>query len=160
MRILIVYYSYDGNTEMVANLIASQTGADLLRLEPMDEKHRKGFMKYFLGGKQVFRGVKPELKPFSKNPADYDVLFIGTPVWAATYVPAFRTFFDRVQIKGKKVALFCCFGGSKGNTFTNLRQALEGNKIIGEIGFREPKTHDKAEVTAQIKRWVEEMGLK
>ena len=121
MKKLIVYYSFEGNTEFVANLIAQETQADILKLEPADETRPTGFMKYIWGGKQVFTKTKPELKPFDKNPMDYDLIIIGTPVWANTYAPALRTFLDKQDICDKKIALFCCCqGGFPGGTFKDI----------------------------------------
>jgi flavodoxin len=53
---------------------------------------------------------KPVLYSFDKNPNDYDLIFIGTPVWAFSYAPAFNSFFDKIKIINKKIALFSCSG--------------------------------------------------
>ncbi len=138
MRKLIVFYSLDGNTRFIAKVMAEAAGADMLELKPKDQPAVKGFMKYFWGGKQVFQKQKPQLETFDKNPQDYDLIFIGTPVWAFTYAPALATFFDQVKLKDKKIALFCCSGGGKGKTLSNMRDQLKGNTILGEIDFVEP----------------------
>jgi len=56
-------------------------------------KKSKGFMKYFWGGRAVMRNIKPELLPLNKDIQEYDVLFIGTPVWAFSYAPALKFIF-------------------------------------------------------------------
>ena len=54
MKILVIYYSFEGNTEFIAQAMARHAGADILKLEPQNEQRHKGFMKYIWGGKQVF----------------------------------------------------------------------------------------------------------
>jgi len=155
MKTLIIYYSYEGNTEFMARSLAEHLKADMLKLEPVNEQKHSGFMKYVWGGKQVFMNRRPELKPLDKNPADYELLIIGTPVWAFTHTPALSTFLQNTTIKGKKIILFCCSQGGNGNVFKNLRAKLEGNEILGQMPFYEPKSHNPGENAHKAKAWVE-----
>lgn len=154
MKKLIVYYSLDGNTRLIAEAIASAIDADVLVLKPKKEINPKSLLKHFWGGRQVVMKQKPELLPFDKNPQDYDLLFLGTPVWAFDYAPPLRSFFQRVVLKDKKVALFCCHGSMKGKTLENMRSALSGNKILGEIDFQEPLKGNREESTQKAKNWA------
>jgi len=156
MKILIIYYSLDGHTRFVAGKIASISGGDLLELSTVKQLPGGNLVKHFWGGKQVITGEKPELLPFSKNPADYDLIFIGTPVWAFSYVPAFKTFFGRIKISGKKIALFCTNGGAPGATLKNLKKELSDNQMIGEQDFKNPFT-DRNQSAAAVEKWVKEL---
>ena len=109
--------------------------------------------KHFWGGKQVFTGEKPELLPLTKDAADYDLIFIGTPVWAFSYAPALKTFLSRTKISGKKIALFLTCDGMPGKTFINLRQALSGNEILGELALVAPYK-DLENNIIKIKNWL------
>ena len=135
MKTLVVYYSFEGNTRYIANLIATHVKADVLELKVIDDISGGGLAKYFWGGRQVVLGIKPELAPFSIDVQAYDLIFIGTPVWAFSYSPAMATFFDRVRFSGKKIALFCCHGGMKGRVFDTMRDQLVGNDIVAEADF-------------------------
>ena len=138
MKKAVIFYSYEGNTKFMAESIAKEIEADLIELKPKNEKKSKGFMKYFWGGRAVMRNIKPELLPLNKDIQEYDVLFIGTPVWAFSYAPALNSFLSENQFRGKKIGLFCCHGGGKGNVFKNMKEALAGNQILGEADFIEP----------------------
>lgn len=155
LRKLVVYYSLDGNTRLIAETIARAVGADILELRLKNEVKSGGLMKYFRAGRHVFLREKPELLPFDKNPEDYHVLFMGSPVWAFSYAPALRTFFSQVKIKDKKVALFCCYGGAEGKTFVNMKKALSGNEILGTAGFLEPLRRRKEKNVAKARTWAE-----
>jgi len=149
MKKAVIFYSYEGNTKFMAESIAKEIEADLIELKPKNEKKSKGFMKYFWGGRAVMRNIKPELLPLNKDIQEYDVLFIGTPVWAFSYAPALNSFLSENQFIGKKIGLFCCHGGGKGNVFKNMKEALENNKILGEADFFEPF---KKETEAKVKK--------
>lgn len=156
MKKLIVFYSFEGNTKYIAESIAKAINADTLEIRPKKDIKSKGVMKYFFGGKQAMLGEKPELEEFDKNINEYDFIFFGTPVWAFTYAPAFKTFFSQKKVKEKKIALFCCDGGNKGKTFENMKVELEGNDIVGEIEFKEPiKGHEKK--AQEAIEWAEKL---
>lgn len=91
MKTLVVYYSWKGNTEVVASEIASSLGADLLKLEEI-KKRPGGILGFLISGMQGARASKTGLKPINCNLSDYDRIFIGTPIWASGSVPAVNTF--------------------------------------------------------------------
>lgn len=154
MKKLVVYYSFDGNTKFIAQAIAEAVSADVLELKPKKEIKSHGFTKYFWGGKQVMMKEKPELLPFDKQSQEYDILFIGTPVWGFNYAPPLNTFFSNVNLKDKKIALFCCYAGLKGKTLESMRKCLLGNDIIGKIDFIEPLKHNYKSDGEKAKEWA------
>lgn len=157
MKILVIYYSFDGNCRFIAQAIAQAAGAELLELKPKKEIGSHGFMKYFWGGRQVIMKQKPELLPLDKQSDQYDVLFIGSPVWAWSYAPALATFFSTVTLTGKKIALFCCHGGGKGKTLEKMKGNLSGNEIIGQIDFVEPLMFHKEGKSEKARQWAQEL---
>jgi flavodoxin len=154
MKSVVIYYSHDGNCAMIAERIQAAAKADILQLRTEDDKHRRGLVKYLWGGGQVVTKKRPALKPYTLNTDDYDLIFIGTPVWAASPAPALNSFLDQTRIAGKKAALFCCHAGGKGKVFDKLRAALSGNTIVGEIDFINPAGGDRQGVTEKLDQWV------
>ncbi len=160
MKKLVVFYSFDGNTRLIAQKVAETAEADLLELKPKKEIKTHGFMKFLWGGRQVVLKKKPKLHPFDKNPEEYDLLFIGTPVWAWSYTPPLGTFFSTVDLSGKKIALFYCHGGQMGQTQEKMKEQLTGNEIIGAIDFLEPLKKKREESVKRAREWVEEILAK
>ncbi len=157
MRKIVLYYSLDGNTRFVAGAIAAAAEAELLELRPKDEKVPRGLMKFFWGGRQVMTKQQPELVPLGKNIETYDIIFIGTPVWAWSYAPALATFFSHVTLRNKKIALFCCHGGGKGKVFEKMKEKLPGNEIIGQIDFIEPLRTGKERSAQRAGEWARQL---
>jgi flavodoxin len=154
MKTLIVYYSLDGNCGLIADILKSELNADVLKLETLDEKKRKGLARYFWGGRQVFTHAKPSLKPYSVSPDSYDLIIIGGPVWAGSPAPALNTFLEKTKITGKKTASFLCHAGGKGKAPEKLKAGLPGNTFAGEIDFINPLKGNREEIAARLREWA------
>ncbi len=157
MKSLVVYYSFEGDTKFIGEAIAKELGSDILELSLEKEVKNKDYMKKYLGEKQVLMKTTPLLKPFDKNPADYDLLIIGTPIWSGTYAPALRSFFESTTIKEKQIALFYCFTVKRGRIFRHMKKALKGNKIIETIGFKDPLKENTNLALKRVKNWVQKI---
>lgn len=143
MKSLVVFYSLGGSTKAIAEAVAQAISADVLELKTKEQIRGNAFTKHLWGGRQVVRREKPELFPFNTNPLDYDFLVIGTPVWAFTFTPAMRSFFNLVKLQNKKIALYCCSDGMPGKTIDNMKAELGGNEFVG--GLRLAKTAQNKE---------------
>ncbi len=160
MKTLIVYYSYEGNTKIIAETIGKSIEADIMELKPEKEMTSKGFMKYVWGGRAAVMKKKPVLVPLTHKMEDYDLIIFGTPVWAGTFAPTFNTLFSEHSLKNKKVALFCCHAGGMGKVFSNFEKSLEGNNIIDKIDIVEPITQKLEEKLDRAKEWGQSLILK
>ena len=154
MKKLVVYYSHDGSTKFVAEIISKIIEADIMELIPEENINITGIMKISWGIRQLFIHPKPKLLRNNINPSDYDLIVIGTPVWSYTFSPPIRTFFNEYKLSGKKVAIFCCHGGQKGKTIEKMKESLNGNVIIGENDFLEPLKYRREENLKKIIGWA------
>ncbi len=80
MNILIIHYSFKGNTAFIAQTIAAHLKGDIIRLKPVKEMTSTGFSKYLWGSKQVIMKERPKLEPFNQDYGKYDYVFVGSPV--------------------------------------------------------------------------------
>lgn len=90
--------------------------ADLEELRPQKALHVSGAGYVVWGLRQLVSQSAPPLEPLQHDPADYDRIVIGTPVWSYTFAPPVRTFLENCQLHGKQIALFCCHGGDPRKT--------------------------------------------
>ena len=111
MKTLIVYYSLDGHTRLIADILAgSLNGAssvDVFELRPLRETQLNGFFKYFVGGMRAIFGVKPALQTPLPGAKAYDLICLGTPVWGGRFTPPVNTFISGTDLACKKSALVC-----------------------------------------------------
>jgi len=160
MKTLIVFYSLEGNTELIAQTLAKRLQADTLKLETERPFPTEGFRKFFHGGGSVMFRQRPKLKNKNVDLNQYDLIIIGTPIWAGSYSSPIRSFITKYKIKDKNIALvLCSAGGEVEKCYTRLKKALQGNKFIGEIDFIEPLKKEKDEVIRITNRWAESLSI-
>ena len=158
MKTAVIYYSFEGNCALVAKAIKDALDADIFEIKTIDKKKRTGFAKYLWGGFQTIMKKKPELEPLSIDIIAYDLIVLGTPVWAASPTPAILSFLDKTRITGKKIALFCCHAGGKGKLFDKFKALLPGNTIAGEIDFESAAKLESAALKQKIDEWAKPLG--
>lgn len=156
MKNLIVYYSYEGNTEALVNGMKDVIDADIIKLEPVVEKKYKGLLKFAWGGNQVFMVKTPKLKPYKLDLKKYKNIIIGTPCWIGTFAPPIRTFLNDNKIKNKNIYLLVCNGGGVKNTFKDFEKALEGNTIISALDIVYPLKKGKEESIKTVNNWIKD----
>jgi flavodoxin len=152
-KILVVYYSLSGNTERVARDVAAKLNADLEKLT--DKKDRSGFLGYFGAGKDATLRTPAELGEVQKDPAAYDLVVMGTPVWAWTMAPALRAYIMKYRDKCAAVAFFTTAGGTEPARIVAAMETLAGKKALASAGFTQKKElRDAAAYTARMNDFI------
>jgi len=129
-KILVSYYSKTGNTKKVAEKISSILNADIDEIT--DRKNKKGLKGILREIKNLIFG-KTEIN-YKKDPKTYDLVIIGTPIWAWTLVPAVKKYLEKNKLK--EVAFFCTYGGHVGGTKKTFRDMEKlSNKPINVLGL-------------------------
>ena len=157
MKSLVVYYTRNGNTRFVAETIAAEIGADLE--EVVDLKKRSGILGYLSGGSDARRGKETEIAPTKKSPADYDLIIVGSPIWAGRHAPAITTYLKKNDVSGKKVAVFFSQGGKKPQGFEQAKALMPNSECIGELSLTSP-LGNKEESEKQISDWCKTLAAK
>jgi flavodoxin len=133
MKTLIAYYSRTGNTARVAKDLALQLGADLEEI--IDQKKRSGIWGYIIAGRDGMKKRLTEISNPSHNPADYDLVILGSPVWGWDMVPAVRTYLDKGKGSFKEVALFVTSGNTDVKKVIPSFEEVIGKKMKASAGF-------------------------
>ncbi len=156
MRSLVVYYSYSGNTQKVAVVLAKfleeKGQVDELELLAEDES------KSFLGQCQrAFWQKRAKIGLVDFDLSKYDLICLGTPVWAFGPAPALNTYLDHASgVAGKKIVLFCTYGSGAGKKrCLDYMEKILADK--GAVGFRrfyiqQSKIEEKEFVISEIKK--------
>jgi flavodoxin len=152
-RILIVYYSRSGNTERVAKDIAVRLGADVEQVT--DKKNRAGFLGYFASGKDAVKENLTEIGLVKKNPAEYDIVIFGTPMWAGNITPALRTYIMQKKTMLKKVAWFITAGGSSDMRVVAHMEKATGIVALAHAGFNGYDLRNEKAYNEKLSTFVE-----
>lgn len=159
MAEIVVYYSLEGSTEIVAKEIAGALNCDLLRIETVKKYVSKGFMKFVHCGRDVFMNKKPALKPYEFDASKYDTIIFATPVWASNFVPALKTFIDanKDELRGKHFNLYTGFLGDGADIAAEkLAEYLEidgfENHLLLVDPLKKPSDENKAKIEEFCKK--------
>ena len=153
----VIYFSLDGNTRYLAQTIADAVGATVIEIKPEAAQKGKGSLKHIWGSTQVTLPEEPPIAPIEDDLQSYDLLFLGTPVWAGGVAPPVRTFIREREFFRRDFAVFASYSGRTGRVFQDFRKRLVGNEILGEIGVREPLEQQGQELEERIHAWAREM---
>ena len=155
-KVLVLYYSQTSNTKAVAEDICSRLGADMEEIvsaEPYDGNFQETIERCM---KEREQGIVPENLPLKANLQEYDVIFLGYPVWFGTYAPPVTAFLNGVDLSGKKVVPFCTFGSGLDSSVRDLQAAQPGAEILPVYGVRAARIDA---VPQEIDRFLKENGF-
>ncbi|MGI9659868.1 MAG: flavodoxin family protein [Gaiellaceae bacterium] len=131
VKILVVYYSRTGRTKQVAETVAAGLGADLAAIEGVD--NRAGVLGYFWAGRDGLFGRCGSIHSTETEPAGYDLVLVGTPVWAGRLSAPVRTYIANHKTDLRHVAFFCTEGGYGGPRVFKTMNDLSGQQPVATL---------------------------
>ena len=136
-KVLVLYYSQTSNTKAVAQEIATRLHADIEEIamvEPYDTAFQATIERCKADRE---KGITPEIKPLKSDIADYELIFLGYPIWFGTYAPPIASLLEKVDLSGKKVVPFCTFGsGGLESSMKDLVEKQPNAEILPGYGVR------------------------
>lgn len=156
-KTLVLYYSWScGNTERVAARLAEATGADLERIRTVKPYPKSYNQTVEQGRREVEEGFEPELEPLEHDPADYDLIAVGSPTWWYTMAPAVASMFSAQDLSGKLVVPFVTNAGWAGSALEDMDVAATGATVIEPMEVRFASNGGSRMVTTQgeLDAWV------
>ena len=169
-KILIAYFSRtgeqysvgnitEGNTAIIAKMIANKTGGDLFEIKVKNDNYPKGYTElteYAKSEKQ--QNARPEIVGKVDNFEQYDIIFIGFPIWWGDKPMPVYTFIDSYNFNGKNIVPFCThegsgFCGTQGMDKTGAK-ILKGLAIYGHTAQNDRQQADK-----QVSEWLKGLSF-
>lgn len=157
-RKLVAYFSVSGTTAQVAEKLAEAIGADIFAIEPeipytqadlnwMDKKARSTV-------EMNDSSSRPAIAEKRDNMADYDVVFVGFPIWWYVAPTIINAFLESYDLSGKIIVPFATSGGSgMGQTNARLVPSCKGAKLLTGKVFKRSASHKElADWAEQLKR--------
>ena len=143
MKVLVLYTTVDGNTEAVAERISEKVGADVSKIVRVNKIRGYGLINKLRARFEVMFNRRPGIFPFKWDPRDYDLIFIGTPVWYDSYNPVFNTLFEVINIYDRKIALFSTGETEDQKALDKFSKKLQDSVILGRYHCVEPIWEDE-----------------
>ncbi|MBK0678719.1 flavodoxin [Klebsiella oxytoca] len=145
-----------GSTQYIAQLIQQQTTADIFRIEtvkPYPVQH-DALLKY--AEKEQKDGVRPPLKEKINNLDDYDIVFIGYPIWWYKMPMAMYSFFEQQSFNGKTIIPFTTHGGSRfSDSLREIKRIQPDARLITKgLAISRDDVVDK-DIPQQIANWLQ-----
>lgn len=157
---LVVYFSATGNTKAVAETIARLQGADTYEIVPeqpyTDEDLNYNDRSTRATAEQNDPDARPSISGGIENIAEYDVIYIGYPIWWGDMPRILYTFFDAYDLTGKTVAPFCTSGGSGLSGTPETIASLETGADVLEGLHVSDSAADSAE--DEVSEWLGSIG--
>lgn len=144
-RILVVYHSRSGRTRRVARTLAGRLAADVEEIrivQPLE-----GLLGYAMCAIEAIVGLAPALRPTTKDPASYDLVVVGTPVWFWSPSSPIRSWLEQHPLKGRRFAFFCTMGGSGAPHALATMKQLAGGRPVATLAL----TDDEIDASARAK---------
>jgi flavodoxin len=133
MKSLIVYFSRTGNTRKVAEAIHGLLGGDLVEIR--EAGGRGGPIGWLRSGMESIRKMLPRLQPIEKEPSSYDLVVVGTPIWASNMSSPVRAFITRYREEFPRTAFFCTGDGDDPALVFGPMLELLGREPVATVGI-------------------------
>lgn len=101
MKHLIIYYSYTNHTRELVKRLQNKFSYDVFEIEPVIPYSNSYQQVVDEAERDVPRGVQPEIKPFTLDLEQYDVIILATPVWWYTFASPVNTFYINIACREK-----------------------------------------------------------
>ena len=152
-KVLVAYFSATGNTEKAAGYIAEATGGTLYEITPA-EPYTNADLNYNDSNSRSTReqndpSARPAIQGSVENMAEYDVIYLGYPIWWGEAPKIIYTFLENYDLSGKTIVPFCTSSSSGlGSSANHLHSLASGATWLS--GKRFSSSPSKSEV----EEWV------
>ncbi|MBR1543824.1 MAG: NAD(P)H-dependent oxidoreductase [Muribaculaceae bacterium] len=153
VKTLVAYFSATGTTEKVAKQIADLAGADLYQITPV-QPYTEADLDWHVETSRSSLEMKdkssrPEIKKDLKSVEEYDIIYVGFPIWWYTAPTIINTFMESMDFNGKTVIPFATSGGS-----TIDKAAGDLQEAYPKVNWKEGRLLNLTP-EEDIKAWIE-----
>ncbi len=157
-RMLVTYFSWSGSTKNLAEEIQRQTHADIYRIEPL-VPYTTDYqtLAYEISNKEKEENARPALKDTLSTLNDYDIIFVGCPVWwfdAPMIIHSFLECKD-YNFVGKTVIPFCTYATASYETLNDITNATPNSNHLTGLGTR----GSQSSYSQVVKSWLDRIGI-
>ena len=154
-------YVEKGNTAIMAALIAEMTGGDLFEITTATPYPEDYASMLRVAQEEIDTDARPQLATTVENMADYDVVFIGYPIWHGHLPQAIFTFMESYDLTGKTVIPFNTHEGSgQSGTQSVIASALPDSAVLQGLAIQgKTAQEDETRTRELLTGWLEGLGF-
>ena len=159
-KILVAYFSWSGNTQTLANMVAEKSGGELFRIVP--EVAYTNDDVYDRAKAELDNGTRPPLSEHIDEEvmADYDVIFVGFPIWWYDLPMPVWTFLEEYDLSGKTIIPFFSHNGSSSgaSSVSTVKRLCPDSTVVDNYLSIRGSSVSGAE--NQVTNWINNLGIK
>lgn len=160
-KALVVYFSVTGNTKAVAETLAKLQDADIYEIVPQqpytDEDLNYNDRTTRATAEQDDPEARPAIQGSITDFEQYDIVYVGYPIWWGDMPRILYTFFDTYDFSGKTIAPFCTSGGSGLSGTPKTIAGLEaGAEVLDGLSVGSSQADNSGDAVAD---WLGGLGL-
>lgn len=134
-KTLVVYHSRSGHTRQVAQALAQRLHADLDQITvPTPRRGLRGYVRCAL---EAIAEVTPPLRALQRDPHDYELVVVGTPVWFWSLASPVRSYLRQERGAQVRFAFFCTMGSAGATRVFESMAALTGRPPVATLALTE-----------------------
>lgn len=148
-----------GNTHIIAEMIAKETGGDLFQIEPAIPYPEDYTSCTEIAQQEKARNARPDIIG-DRAIDNYDVIFIGYPNWWGDLPMPVYSFIEKHDWQGKTIVPFCTHEGSGlGNTESRLKKVCKGASLLHGLAVRGTTAqNNQALAKQQVTTWIQNLN--
>ncbi len=154
-HILVAYFSWGGTTQRMAQQIATLTGADLFRIEPVTPYPTEYTPTTEVARTEKEADARPAIKDTVPGWEQYDIVFIGCPVWWWTTPMIICTFAESYDFAGKTVVPFCTYASTyRDETLARIAELTPAAQHLTGCGLTSGRVNE-----SNVTEWLQRINI-
>lgn len=154
---LVVYFSWSGNTDKMANWIADESGSEIYRVTPVEDYGTDYNACADRAKNELDNGIRPELSNLmdEETMAQYDTLYVGFPIWWYDLPMPMTSFLEKYDLSGKTIIPFFSHNGSSSGagSLDTLTEICEGATVLTDEVLSIPGSRVENSET-EVREWI------
>lgn len=150
-KVLLVYYSKSGITKRLGDLLAELVPCETEEI--VESGERQGFIGMVRSAIEAVAGTAPEIEPTHKDPAQYSLVIIGTPVWMNNVATPVRTYLLKKGDAFNNVAFFATSDGTRSNHVFSQMRRICGKVPVAHIHLKRDEI-EKASHLGKVRSFI------
>ena len=141
-----------GNTEVIAEYIQQITGADLFKVEPLKPYSKSYKVCCDEALEEKRQNARPELKKYLVDISDYEVIYIGSPIYWGTMPMSMFTQLEKLDFTGKTMKVFTTHEGSGlGTVVSDVKKICKGANVLDSLAIQGSMVHESK---GRVQDWI------